>query len=80
VSELRLDQRLLVIGGQARPIDVDVIRKSPAAGALAIPKSSTLISGEPSSRWVRNRLAGLRSRWTMPSAWASAIATHACST
>ena len=43
-----------------------------------MPKSSTLSSGVPSAPRVRKRFAGLRSRWTMPSACASASASQAC--
>ena len=44
------------------------------AGELfAIPKSITLASSSSSFR-VRKMLPGLRSRWTMPSSWASPIA------
>jgi hypothetical protein len=48
--------------------------------AFEIPKSSTLTSAEPTLRCVRKRFAGFRSRCTIPSACASAIASHACST
>ena len=34
--------------------------------------------GGPLGRAARKRFAGLRSRWTMPSACASAMASHAC--
>ena len=44
-----------------------------------IPKSSTLTDNEPSARRMTNRLAGFRSRCTMPSPCASAMASHACS-
>ena len=40
----------------------------PSPSALEIPKSSTLTTEGPSSRCVRNRFDGLRSRWTIPSA------------
>ena len=45
-----------------------------------MPKSSTLMQSEPSGRRVQKRFAGLRSRCTMPSECASAIASHACRT
>ena len=40
-----------------------------SATTLAIPKSSTLTRGGPSSRSVRKRFSGLRSRWTMDARW-----------
>jgi hypothetical protein len=43
-----------------------------------VPKSSTFTSGLPSARRVTKMFAGLRSRCTMPSMCASAIASHAC--
>jgi hypothetical protein len=48
--------------------------------AFEIPKSNTFTSGDPSGRCVRNRLAGLRSRWIKPRECASATASHAWST
>ena len=48
-----------------------------AASSLAMPKSSTfdrLAAGAVGRRARRNRLSGLRSRWTMPCAWAAASA------
>ena len=60
-----------------------VRRKLPlwaASLSLEMPKSSTFTSGVPSGRRVRNRLAGLRSRWTIPLAWASASPSQACRT
>ena len=48
------------------------------ASALEMPKSSTLISRAPPTVRARNRFSGLRSRWTMPAACASATASHAC--
>jgi hypothetical protein len=44
---------------------------------LEIPKSSTFTNGVPSDAVVTKRFAGLRSRWTMPFWWASAIASLA---
>ena len=52
---------------------------APGTVTLEIPKSNTLTHGLPSTRRVTNKFAGLRSRCTMPRAWASAIASHACS-
>jgi hypothetical protein len=49
----------------------------PFGAILDTPKSSTFTHGEPSARRTTNRLAGLRSRCTMPAAWASAIASQA---
>ena len=65
--------------GEPITVAVLVSEKSSASAALAMPKSSTFTLGEPSARTVRNRFAGLRSRWMMPMAWASAIASAACS-
>ena len=48
-----------------------------SAGAVAMPKSSTLSSATPSKRLVTKRFAGLMSRCTMPRAWASARAAQA---
>lgn len=48
--------------------------------SLEIPKSSTLTACSPSDRTTQKRFAGFRSRWTIPIAWASAIASQACST
>ncbi len=60
-------------------IDVVTVIASWASrlGILEMPKSSTLMTGLPLGRSARNRFAGLRSRWTMPSACASAIASIA---
>jgi len=51
-----------------------------ASSTLEIPKSSTLMTGGAPVCCVRNRLEGLRSRWTTPRAWASATASSACTT
>ena len=45
-----------------------------------MPKSSTFTMRVPFARSARNKFDGLRSRWTMPAACASAIASHASST
>jgi len=63
--------------GEPSTACVVVISRSPRPCTLEMPKSSTLTHGEPSRRVVRKRLAGLRSRWTMPRAWASASASQA---
>src|SRR5580700_7579171 len=52
---------------------------SEVAVDFEMPKSSTLTSGVPLTWVVTKRLAGLRSRWTMPSAWASSMASQAWS-
>ncbi len=49
------------------------------SGVLEMPKSSTLTMGGPLGRVARKRLPGLRSRWTMPAACASAMASQASS-
>ncbi len=49
-----------------------------AATSFEIPKSSSFMRTEPSVRRARKRFPGLRSRWTMPAAWASASPSHAC--
>ena len=53
---------------------------SPAPVIFEMPKSSTLMMRRLSDRFARKRFDGLRSRWTMPSACASAMASHASST
>ncbi len=50
------------------------------SASFEIPKSSTLIEVEPSAASTRNTFSALRSRWTMPFMWASAIAWHVIST
>ncbi len=66
------------------PSTAEVRVSEPSCGLLArpvileIPKSSTLTIGVPSVRRMRNRFAGLRSRCTIPSACASAMASQAC--
>jgi hypothetical protein len=60
------------------PVAVMWLPSSSAVGrTFATPKSSTFTSGFPSALRLSSRLLGLRSRWTMPRAWASARATHA---
>ena len=51
----------------------------PRVVIFEMPKSSILSTASPSVRYARKRFAGLRSRCTMPSEWASAIASHAWS-
>ncbi len=51
-----------------------------AALTFEIPKSMTLTIREPSARSARKRFSGLMSRWTMPAACASAIASQASRT
>ncbi len=55
---------------------------SPPSGpvVLEMPKSSTFTQLDPSAARVSRRFAGLRSRWTMPAPWASAMASQASST
>ena len=55
-------------------------RRPPCVVIFEMPKSSTLIESWPSARRMQKRFAGFRSRWTMPSACASAMASHAWST
>ena len=53
-----------------------LVMSCPGAAGVVIfemPKSSTLIESWPSARWMQKRFAGLRSRWTIPSACASAM-------
>ena len=61
-----------------------LVRLTPAEvvpdSIFEMPKSRTLTAGEPSARRAKNRLAGLRSRCTIPSEWACASASQACST
>ena len=52
---------------------------SVSLASLEMPKSSTFTEAEPSAALVRKRLAGLRSRWTMPTVCASAMASQAWS-
>ncbi len=59
------------------PSAVRLCASTPVAGAFEMPKSSTFTSTESSMRRVAKRFAGLRSRCTMPSACASATASHA---
>ena len=53
---------------------------SPNGFVFEMPKSSTFTSGPPAGPRVTKRFASLMSRWTMPSACASASASHACMT
>src|SRR6266545_2499713 len=52
---------------------------NPRVVTFEIPKSSTFTAKSPSARRITKRLAGLRSRWTIPRACASAMASHVCS-
>jgi hypothetical protein len=45
---------------------------------FAMPKSSTLTRSDPSGCVTTKRFADFRSRWTMPSPCASAIASQVC--
>jgi hypothetical protein len=56
-----------------------VMRASPSPSIFEIPKSSTLTTSR-SPTVQRKRFAGLRSRCTIPSPWASCIAPAVCST
>src|ERR1700733_768980 len=49
----------------------------PRSNVLARPKSTTLITRSPRGVYARKMFAGLRSRCTIPCAWASAMASHA---
>ena len=61
---------------------VDVSRPDAAStvAAVAIPKSSTFRLSPPPGCRATNRFAGLMSRCTIPSACASASASHASTT
>ncbi len=54
-------------------------REPARAVIFEMPKSSSFTRSEPSLRFARKRFAGLRSRWTIPAACASARPSHACS-
>ena len=45
---------------------------------LAMPKSTILMKSRRPSRLMRKMFSGLRSRWTMPLAWAAARAWPIC--
>jgi hypothetical protein len=79
VSTSRLERSCSsdMYAGEPRMALVPVSPSSVSWGAFAIPKSSTLTSGLPSARSIRNRLPGLRSRWTICAACASARPAHA---
>ncbi len=67
--------------GEPMTVEVRVtIWSRSVIGIFEMPKSSTFTVGRPDGRVARNRFAGLRSRWTMPSECASATASHASST
>ena len=71
--------------GDPMTVCVSVSPKSGRAASIALvafemPKSRTLMHGEPSTPDVRKRFDGLMSRCTMPSACASASASQVWST
>ncbi len=69
-----------IYSGEPRRLCDRVSAMCVPSSALDTPKSSTFTSGSPLTRRVRNRFAGLRSRWMIFAAWASAMASMACST
>ena len=69
----------LVISGARVRVQWNVhLPSSGKSRSWIVPKSRTLMKRAPSGRSLRKRFAGLMSRWTMPSAWASARASEAC--
>ena len=58
-------------------IDDRVIPEAPIVFIFEMPKSRTLMESVPLERRTQNMFEGFRSRWTMPSACASATASPA---